>query len=389
MRDAAVSEFEPLEREWRLFGRMLGLTIPRLVLGNLRALLRSNIIKIGFLTILILTFSVFLLDRIYLSISKNSSVGIEYFGHPNFWTYEPNSDFIFENEAGFSVHVSADSRGLRNEARVANDAQYDTIILGDSMIAAVNTSAEDNINGYLLQNGIRSYNAGMDGFGTLHSLNLISSFDDLHAEYFILVFYLGNDFRDNYWIRPLDYQLDTNQKFINRILDFCSFLNICRDIKATHFVPQAHDPMGSYATSEILMVSDNNHWQMRAVEVTRATLSDLQSVIADRGGELIVVGVPSKAQTLRSLREISTFDRHDDARDFAETRLGSVDWDKPSDLLGSICGEIGIEYMPLVHEFRTESQYRSLFYDFDAHWNEAGQAVAAEAILARLRVDLP
>jgi len=130
--------------------------------------------------------------------SQKSSPG--YISQGGFYTYPPGSKFHFPNEDGKEIRVETDEYGLRN--RPGTLAQAEAIILGDSFISAINTLQEQTLTGRLFQYSVKAYNAGMSGYSTYNEIYLLRYLvERAQPKIIILCFYLGNDFRENYFER--------------------------------------------------------------------------------------------------------------------------------------------------------------------------------------------
>jgi hypothetical protein len=146
----------------------------------------------------------------------------------------------------------------------------------------------------------------------------------------------------------------------------------------------AEDPMGSYALSEMLMLREEDPRAKVAVIKTKAALGEIRDLVAGRGGRLLILGIPSKAQVLRSFKEITEFPNDPHAWEFAaETIRGQFSWDRPDQILDSLCRALAIPYVSLLEPFRSASQLQ-LYLDLDTHWRDVGQRLAADLLASAL-----
>lgn len=313
-----------------------------------------------------------------------------------YYTYRPNASFDYVNEAGERVVTRTDERGLRNPTGYFDDAEV--LLTGDSFIAAVNTPEGATLAARLRDAGLKTYNAGVDGTGTFQQLRLLRSLTaEFRGRAIVVGFYLGNDFRDNYWERPIADSAaykpsGTGFALDPRIAAACSYIAVCRLLRDRlvigHIQGQASDPMGSYALSEMLLIRAVGRAIGVALENSRLALDEISRMARDRRQQLIILGIPSKASVLGSFREIASFANDPRAVDFAmETVHAGYSWNRPDDELAAICSDLGIQYVSLLKPFRAAHPGR-LFYDFDVHWTAAGQALAAEIVAVAVRASL-
>jgi hypothetical protein len=142
--------------------------------------------------------------------------------------------------------------------------------------------------------------------------------------------------------------------------------------------------MGSWALSEMVMVRNADPRAEVAVIKTKAALGKIAALVAGRGGRLLVLGIPSKAQVLRSFKEISAFADDPRAREFAaETFRGQFSWDRPDRILSDLCGDLDIPYVSLLERFRSAAEEQP-YFDLDPHWRDAGQRIAADVLAPAL-----
>jgi hypothetical protein len=323
-------------------------------------------------------------------------------------TFSPNSSFLRVNEQQETIRIDVDERGLRNSPGTLEGSN--PILLGDSFIAAVNTANEKTVAGRLSATGIKAFNAGMDGSGTFQQFYLMRDIlKDSGNRLVILAFYLGNDFMDNYWGNflqddtaanrykdvELSVPLEPNHqgRLVAWLIRACSISVACDHAKSALdqalLNVSASDPMRSYALSEMIMIREMDKRAEIARKKTGIALHALSELVKERNGRLIVLGIPSKSQVLRSFKEISSFDRDPRARSFAEeTFVQGYDWNRPDRDISVICADLGVSYSSLLERFRAAEVIGSPYYNFDVHWNGFGQKIAAELITTLLRDSL-
>jgi SGNH hydrolase-like domain, acetyltransferase AlgX len=325
--------------------------------------------------------------------------------------YEPNTKFEFTNERAQTISIDTDERGLRNP--LGTYSGTDTIVLGDSFVSAISTPEPLTFVGDLRARGVAAYNAGVDGAGTFQEFYLLRDhLADSGARAVVLVFFLGNDFRDNYWGNfiepekahgmpeplsklekargmpgPLSMGLTLSPVRV-ALRRTCNVSVLCRRLYDQLFLGwlegMAGDPMGSYALGEMLMLREEDPRAKVAEIKTKAALGEIRDLVAGRGGRLLILGIPSKAQVLRSFKEITAYRRDPRAEEFAiETFRGQFSWDRPDQILDNLCRALAIPYVSLLEPFRSAGQLQ-LYFNLDTHWRDAGQRLAADLLTSAL-----
>lgn len=133
----------------------------------------------------------------WMAVSNAVPAPVQYRNVQGYYTYFPHQTFEFINEDKLHVRVEADEHGLRNRNAVSQTP--DVLLLGDSFLAAVNTEEGKTFTSMLAQQRMSVYNAGMDGTGTFqHYYLLRDELVSIRPKIVLVLFYLGNDFRDNY-----------------------------------------------------------------------------------------------------------------------------------------------------------------------------------------------
>jgi lysophospholipase L1-like esterase len=124
--------------------------------------------------------------------------------------------------------------------------------------------------------------------------------------------------------------------------------------------------------------------------LTRATVEQMQRLCFDARAELVVMFVPFKSQVYLPLLRQS-FPREElekalgfyfrgektavDVEEMARHRLAQ------NELMGSLCGELGISFVDLTPALEAElSSGHNVYFPDDAHWNAAGHEVAARVL---------
>ena len=321
--------------------------------------------------------------------------------HDGYYTRPRNTTFSAGNERGQTISIETDEKGLRNPPGSYSAA--DTIVLGDSFVENVNTPAALTLVGQLRARGIHAYTAGVIAMGTFSEFYLLRDhLPDSGTRTVVLGFYLGNDFHDNYWGNFIEGEearampalvtsgkrSSVSSRIAGVVARVCSHSQTCRWVHGEVFGGRLDrmvaDPMTSWAIAEMLMLRSTDPRAEVAVIKTKAVLGKIAALVASRGGRLLVLGIPSKGQVLRSFKEIEGF--MDDSRSpqFAsETFRGEFSWDRPDRILSDLCGELTIPYVSLLDAFRSAAQQEP-YYNLDAHWRDVGQHIAADVLTPAL-----
>lgn len=333
----------------------------------------------------------FFLSEMVLRLTEKREA-VKYVQRDEYYVYPPSKTIPAKNEDNEDVILRTDEFGLRNEKNSLSKAEV--IVLGDSCVAAVNTPDDASLAGRMRAKGLRVYNAGMDGFGTAQEFLLLRDLlMTAHPRVVILGFYLGNDFRDNYFSKVPD--ADTGRGAAPASLPGLAsrLKNILKSSRIVRFIQQKFvfpargrkEILLSYPLSEMESYRLTYDGPMaEAAEQTKQALGRIADVLKEKGISFIVMGIPSKAQVSRSFYEISQFDEDKRSKSYA---LGVIhkgfSFDRPDAVLSEIVRALGIFYVSLLPIFRTCAA-SELYFKIDHHWNAKGQEVAAEAVLKAL-----
>src|SRR5262245_42105502 len=125
-----------------------------------------------------------------------------YVRHSGYYTFEPNSRLGRINERHEQFVISFDEHGLRNPSGALPSSRVS--VLGDAFVNALMTRDDRTFTAVLskiLDKPV--YNAGGVGYSTFQETRLLRDLlkEGANPETVVLVFFLGNDFRDNYMDR--------------------------------------------------------------------------------------------------------------------------------------------------------------------------------------------
>lgn len=336
-----------------------------------------------------------------------------YVDQGHYWTYPKEHTFVMPNEEGEKIEIKSDKFGFRN---TVIHTENDILLIGDSFTSAANTKDDLTLAHHLTTAGYKVYNAGIDGTGTIHQSYILR--DILHKiaspKVVVLNFYLGNDFRDNFfcgdvpkiiiekpvgevaiktmlmqkkedWIDKAKYKMKS--KFINALNHFGTFQLIYQKF---YLPAKLENDMGFYDRSEMKLMAHANHQDKdieRAIQKTSEALRYMKAILQDKNIKLIVVGIPSKAQVLKSAREINNFANDPLAASFFQGLQQHIQFETPNKILAELCEKEAIPYVALLPVFRSNLD-KKLYYHFDDHWTYIGQKIAADALMPILTQQL-
>jgi len=206
----------------------------------------------------------------------------------------------------------------------------------------------------------------------------------------ILGFYLGNDFRDNFFGMSLNFA-HTEKENKNEILLKAKIIKILKSSKLItetyhafrNFVDliSSEPSMRSYTVSEIYsyLINPNDKFKI-AINKTNAAFQILKNMSDKYGFEVIVVGIPSKAQVYKSFKEITHYENDNKARLVALDAINNgFDFDRPDKVVKKLSNKFDFQYISLLNHFRRHSSEK-IYYFIDSHWNYKGQELAANLV---------
>lgn len=357
---------------------------------------------------------------------KSSTTNIRYVDRGYYWNYPYNEKFITYNEDSEEVVIHTDALGFRNPEV---NKEYDVVLLGDSFTSAANTKDDLTFANLLNKAGITVYNAGIDGTGTIHQAHILDDvLQKIKPKLVILNFYLGNDFRDNFYCPDIQNVVVPSEKVATVTTETTATAETTATPKATTptensiknsltkntppfsvvlksklsnlmdksgvlklfyntvYLPAKYQgtDMSYYDRGELMIMAYNKDKPhpdtVKAIQKTEDALAYIKKTLEAKNIPLLVVGIPSKAQVLKSVREISNFDTDKKGVEFYNTIKKDVEFDRPDRILAVMCSEQHIPYVSLLHPFRQQFEQK-LYYMFDAHWNYIGQSAAANIVM--------
>lgn len=276
----------------------------------------------------------------------------QYVSRSGYYTYPPLFHAVWTSEDGKqSSALDTDEKGLRNPASSLADAQV--ILLGDSYASAIHTPVEKTFAHDLAElTGQRVYNAGVDGFSTFQETRLLRDLlaTGAHPSRVVLLFFSGNDFRDN---------------LIDRLP--------IRDAGLMGS-PVVGEPVAYQRAAGPLM--------REAMRKTAVAFGELATLCSRHSIALTVVHVPARAEVYQSFDDYvgaHIFRNSVEEGAFNDAVRAGISFDAADERLREIVGALGIDYVSLLAPFR-ERVSDGLYGWPDAHWTPYGQALAAEIV---------
>ncbi len=312
---------------------------------------------------------------------------------------------VYVPECNCDVDLRFNRDGLRGPDRPhqAPPGVKRVAVVGDSMVAAVATAEERTLASVLASRlratrpdvGWEVMNAGVSSSSTGSELAL---YREVLAKYspdvVVLVFWVGNDLADNsaaltsaprlYFdlddqgrLKQLPFAFEPNPlgEWLDRHSRFYVWQKAAlRQARATlRAASPALEPV------ELVFARPEPGAASHAWAITAALVAELAREVEARGSELLLVEAPAPAQIYddlwaeldaRAAREGTPLQReHPDERLFALSRAASV------------------PFLSLREAFRARAPHHDsrrldeqLYYDGRFHWNDAGNALAAEAV---------
>lgn len=342
------------------------------------------------------------------------------------WAFTPGAAETVVVE-GSEIPVAINAHGLRDvpHAYDPRPGSFRIVVLGDSFMEAWGVELADSMPRRLEQ-GLSSKNAevmnlGVRGYGTAQEyLSLKEEGMQYHPDLVVLAFFAGNDLRNNLAELEENMQKDpTPQSFgrpfarldssglsfvypdVQRVEDYIArherrFMNsrgspllLIRLLGRLSRKPRSNDPnvfLGAYLSGFDARISRSGNqaldaaqyqlWFDEAWEVTIALLIEIRDLARQSGAELVVLMIPPDY----------VIDEDQFQRIVARNPTLEFDRDAPDRRLARAAAEHDFHYLNLEPALRASAeQGKGPFYlERDLHWNAAGHALAAEALIEYL-----
>lgn len=322
------------------------------------------------------------------------------------------SIYLYDRELGFRIKPHLAGDGLQSNAFGFNDDDYPLekpegvfriLVVGDSFNWC---GGKDGNYCALLERKFSSraggrrvevINAGYFMTHTAEQLALLKKFGlGYNPDLVVLGFFAGNDFKDAFpylkriAVNGLYTDIDTRCPLIEvggRPVIFQSRLLLllrqrsallCEIIKKRLSGKEGFFSERAFLDIEktrLDICNLNNHrmgMYRERIGYALKSVSEMDELLRQRGIKFIVAIYPDEFQVSERLKE----------RLFKKFNLKSGDFrmDMPQMVLKEHLRSRGIPHLDMLDAFRREGEKRDLYLPFDTHWNEAGNALAADLL---------
>lgn len=118
--------------------------------------------------------------------------------------YGPRENFVYE--------WTSDKRGFKNSTSIAERAQIDTIILGDSFTEGMGVEIEETFASQLSARGFPAYSFGVQGYAPFQFLGIYENYArDLKPKTIFIGYLTGISARDSFFLKPEKQILEEKQ----------------------------------------------------------------------------------------------------------------------------------------------------------------------------------
>jgi lysophospholipase L1-like esterase len=312
---------------------------------------------------------------------------------------------VYVPECSCHVELRFNRDGLRGPDRphAVPPGARRIALVGDSMVAAVATAEERTLASLLERRlrgsrpepGFEVINAGVSSSSTGSELALYREVLAAYSpELVVLVFWVGNDLADNsaeltsaprlYFdldregrLRQLPFGFEPNP--LGEWLDRNSALYVWQKSALRQARASLRAARPALEAVELVFASPEPAAVAHAWAITGALLEAFSREAAARGSRLALVAAPAPVQVYDDLwTEL--------AERAARSGL-ALERDHPERRLAAFCRAAGIPFLALAPSFRAHAPHRDsrrrdeqLYYEGRFHWNDAGNALAAEAV---------
>jgi len=336
------------------------------------------------------------------------------YGYPQgLFRNDPVTGFRFTADFGpaelvkqeFITDISTNSQGFRDkEWPEADEGGWRILSVGDSFVWGGYGTAVEETYSALLEDSLQEdgteahvLNAGVVAWGTDNQLDYYRGYGEEAApDVVLLSVCVANDFFDNLERDELTvedgYLVSANaakpSSLIGSVRNFLmahSRVYMLAERSATS-LPGISSLMRTLAMNQgELLLHDKDKMQALAsladdpdsdlAMETKRLLDELHALTLERGDQLVVFAVPAQFQvdpnTLEFVRESYGLE--------ANELAGPQTW------LADYCRERDIPYIDPLQEFRELSKEQALYWEFNPHFNAAGNQLSAEALFEGMR----
>jgi hypothetical protein len=342
----------------------------------------------------------------------NYSSGIWLQFHPTYGSFHiPNYDGWYRSSE-FATRIRLNSLGLRDH-RTAYDKPPDTrriLMLGDSFALAAEVEQRDTM-AEILDAGLRErfpdsnvevINAGVFAWGTTQQLLYLEQEGHrFQPDVILLLFCVGNDVQNNYYgleagddglavadrpffameggeavLHPRVAPPREASALVRALRGCCRAYNVLETgviDRYTYILPRLQrNSLAAFQSRDrgLYQIEPSDTWRA-AWRTTELILKRLRDRAVEVGAPLVVVMAPASAQVDRAgwMKFVA-----EDGR-----RARQLDIAAPNRRLRDILGRLGIPHLDLLPAFQREwtGDRRQFYFEYDSHWNEAGNRLAA------------
>jgi lysophospholipase L1-like esterase len=372
----------------------------------MKSSLKNNIYNLFLITIAIL-FS-FILSEILLRFfwlpnqPTNPRLVCEYDAELG-WRKIPNKSVLMKTKE-YAVNEHINIKGLRGTVYPYNKkpASYRVLLLGDSFVEGY--SVDDlNLFSNLLEERLKNIkdktfeviNMGTGGYSTDQEYLLYSNEGNKYKPDLVILFFYYNDLLYNIqpfysaYPKPLFIESQGSLQLTNVPLTKAKQFNFTRrffrNIALIRFAKVATDILTQiYFKNKEMPENETDcffknppEWVEKAWHITELIINQLNSVILQNEGKLLVINIPAifNLDTTRGPKTINS-----KLNDFAFQQVGGR--------LREICMRNSIDFVDLTQEFMKDTNPCSFYYPLDGHWNANGHHKVANILAREIRKNI-
>ncbi len=322
-------------------------------------------------------------------------------------SFKPKIDTIYNSRVDTKYHITTNSLGWRDDEPHANKTTTRIEIFGDSFTAGLGVDQEamftEVLEHDLLKNSSEVLSFALGGMGTGHAYHY---FDQVGRSYdpdvVVLVFYLGNDWYDNFrndstmpyftlenntllrhnfppeerefTENPYPFPLNVHA-FLSEHMYTYNFI-----YKALFGLPSVrnfleHTSLGKmgFAPPSYELYQNGALYQ-ESVPITTQLLATFKEEVEREGSTFMVIMLPTRVQV-----------NDNEWENLRKGTTETLDRTLPNTKLTTICTDLEITCVDLLPAFRRQTaQGEQLYFNIDPHTNEEGHKLIAKEICIAL-----